>query len=177
MAIASHVTAVPNHQTGRETSLKFRFDVAMTGRLGFELDPADLNKQDIAFCKQQLKLYKEIRPVIQLGDLYRLRSPYETNDPALMYLHEENGRQSAILFAYLIQRRHGDGHEPIRMKGLKPDALYSVSELGTGTGRRLPLQNKTVSGELLMNKGLSMAWPGKGPDYQSRVIRVQEVDY
>jgi alpha-galactosidase len=174
--MASHVTATPNHQTGRNTSLKFRFDVAMTGRLGFELDPKDLNKQDTEFCKQQLALYKEIRPVIQFGDLYRLRSPYKTDDPALMYLHEKDGRQTGILFAYLLQRRWGDGFAPVRLQGLKAEALYTISELGTGSPKKLTFEGKTFSGEYLMAQGIPMAWPYKSQDYQSRVVRIEEVN-
>lgn len=174
IAMASHVTVIPNHQTGRKTPLKFRFDVAMTGRLGFELDPKDLNKEETEYCRNQLELYKDIRPVVQLGELYRLRDPYQSNDPALMYVHEEKEGQRAILFAYLTERRRNDGHEPLRLKGLKPNALYTVSELGRNM-RPIAHEGKTVSGAYLMNQGLSMHWPIKSIDYISRVIQLKEV--
>ena len=76
-AMACHVTASPNHQTKRETPLKYRFAVAMTGRLGFELHPKDMKPEEIAFAKAAVADYKRIRPVVQRGDLYRLVSPYE----------------------------------------------------------------------------------------------------
>lgn len=172
MAMASHVTVVPNHQTGRTTPLKFRFDVAMAGRLGFELDPKNLNDEETEFCKAQLALYKQIRPVVQLGDLYRLRSPFKQNDPALMYVHQNK----AVLFAYLIDRKHGDGQEPIRLKGLNPTANYRITELGTAPYKPIPLSGKTFSGEFLMKHGIEMDWPKKAPDYLSRVIQIETTD-
>ena len=84
ISMAAHVTASPNHQTGRSAPLKFRFDVAMSGRLGFELQPCDMTEEDMAFSKRALSEYKRIRPVVQFGDLYRLSSPYESRVASLM---------------------------------------------------------------------------------------------
>ncbi len=176
MAMASHVTVSPNHQTGRKTSLKFRFDVAMTGRLGFELDPKNLDQADTDFSKRQLELYKEIRPVVQLGDLYRLRDPLAYNDPALMYVHDSGKKQTAVVFAYMIERKRMDGFEPLLLKGLKAGALYKIEELGKQPKNLLRYEGKVVSGEFLMKQGLPMDWPVKSEDYISRVVRVEEVD-
>lgn len=71
IAMASHVSADKNHQTGRRIPLKFRFDVAMSGRLGMEIQPKDMNDVDKAFAKRAIAAYKDIRPVVQFGDLYR----------------------------------------------------------------------------------------------------------
>lgn len=68
ISMAAHVTASPNHQTGRSAPLKFRFDVAMSGRLGFELQPCDMTEEDMVFSKRALAEYKRIRPVVQFGD-------------------------------------------------------------------------------------------------------------
>ena len=75
--MAAHVSASPNHQTKRVVPLKFRFDVAMTGRLGMEMKPSDLSEKEREFAKNAIETYKSIRPVIQQGDLYRLVTPYE----------------------------------------------------------------------------------------------------
>ncbi|MDF7825365.1 alpha-galactosidase [Pontiellaceae bacterium B12227] len=174
IAMASHVTATPNHQTGRSTPLKFRFDVAMAGRLGFELDPKNLNPKEVEFCKDQLAVYKEIRPVVQLGDLYRLRDPDQNADPALMYLLESEGKQTAILFAYLLNRKKSDGHEPVCLKGLKPNARYVITELGSD--KRIPYHGKAFSGQYLIRHGIPMNWPRKGRDYLSRVIQIKEMN-
>ena len=71
-AMACHVTESPCHQTNRETPLKYRFDVAMTGRLGLELHPKKLTADEISFAKSAVADYKRIRPVVQRGDSCRL---------------------------------------------------------------------------------------------------------
>lgn len=67
IAMGAHVSADRNHQTGRSLPLKFRFDVAMSGRLGMEIQPKNMNETDKAFAARAIKAYKEIRPVVQLA--------------------------------------------------------------------------------------------------------------
>ena len=99
IAMASHVSADKNHQTGRRTPLKFRFDVAMSGRLGMEMQPKDMTDGDKEFAKRAIKAYKEIRPIVQHGDLYRLVSPYDkVGFASLMYATPE--KDKAVFFAY-----------------------------------------------------------------------------
>lgn len=173
ISMASHVTESPNHQTGRETSLKFRFDVAMTGRLGFELQPKKLTEEEIDFSKKALAEYKRIRPVVQFGDLYRLRSPFETNEAALVYLREENGKQHAVFFAYLMSKLYADSPGPIKLKGLKSDKRYKVKELNVdNTGKRTSLDEKEVGGDLLMNEGIKLRWRKA---VQSVVLEITEI--
>ena len=70
--------------------LKFRFDVAMTGRLGMELQPKDLTGDELPFAEEAVKNYKRIRPIVQMGDLYRLKSPYDGNGWAShMYISKD----------------------------------------------------------------------------------------
>ena len=98
IAMASHVSADKNHQTGRRTPLKFRFDVAMSGRLGMEMQPKDMTDGDKEFAKRAIKAYKEIRPIVQHGDLYRLVSPYDkVGFASLMYATPE--KDKAVFFA------------------------------------------------------------------------------
>lgn len=93
MAMASHVSANKNHQTGRIVPLKFRFDVAMSGRLGMEIQPKDMTDADKAFAKRAIASYKKVRPIVQFGDLYRLVSPYDKKGiSSLMYATPEKIR-------------------------------------------------------------------------------------
>ena len=87
VAMASHVSVDTNYQTGRKTPLKLRFDVAMSGRMGMELQPAHMTDEDKAFARRAIADYKLIRPVVQQGDLYRLISPFDkTGYASLMYV-------------------------------------------------------------------------------------------
>ena len=83
IAMAAHVSADKNHQTGRRLPLKFRFDVAMSGRLGMEIQPKDMNETDKLFARRVIAEYKNIRPIVQFGDLYRLISPYDNKESLL----------------------------------------------------------------------------------------------
>ena len=69
IAMASHISAAPNHQTFRTIPLKYRIDVAMSGRLGMEIQPKNMTDEEKALCKNAIEEYKMIRPSVQLGDL------------------------------------------------------------------------------------------------------------
>lgn len=127
-AMACHVTASPNHQTKRETPLKYRFDVAMCGRLGFELHPKDLTTEELAFAKRAVADYKRIRTVIQQGDLYRLASPYENPYAALLYVNED--KSHAVVFALGLDKDVASEIE-LNLVALDPAATYRVKELNS----------------------------------------------
>lgn len=173
MAMASHVTESPSHQTGRVTPLKFRFDVASSARLGFELQPQKLNEEEVEFSKKALAEYKRIRPVVQMGDLYRLRSPYESKEASLMYVKEDGDKQHAVVFAYLLDRLNADSTSPVKLKGLKADKRYKVTELNVDkSGNRTSLGGREVGGDYLMNNGISFNWR---KELQSCVVELQEI--
>ncbi len=72
--VSAHVSACPNHQTLRTTSLETRFNVAAFGVTGYECNLCDMKKEDLAAVKAQIELYKEWREVLQWGEFYRGRS-------------------------------------------------------------------------------------------------------
>ncbi|MBQ0031310.1 MAG: alpha-galactosidase, partial [bacterium] len=131
-AMAAHVTASPNHQTGRRTPLKYRFDVAMTGRMGFELHPKDLSADELAFAKRAVADYKRIRPIVQQGDLYRLASPYENDFAALMYVNGDRSR--AVVFVLGLDRAKPVSVS-IPLMGLDAADRYEVREINCGVSR------------------------------------------
>ena len=171
-AMACHITASPNHQTGRATPLKYRCDVAMSGRLGIELHPKELRPEEVAFVKAAVADYKRIRPVVQRGDLYRLVSPYEKPLAALMYVgNGECDAGSAVLFA-LGLKIDGEQDEMLKLRGLDPDALYAIREIDCGERLHLACGAQSllsVSGRDLMENGLAVKLSG---DYDSAVFEI-----
>ena len=168
-AIGCHFTASPNGYTHREASLKFRFDVALAGRLGLELDPRALSDEEIRDIRARVGLAKELRPIVQLGDLYRLVSPYTGPDCALLYIH---GRD-ALLLAYTTQRVYTDQHTRIPLHGLNPNARYRIEETAPdATGYHCPLQGQTLGGDALLASGIPIRWTHP---QQSCVLRLSEV--
>ena len=155
IAMASHISTVPNHTNMRVTPLKFRIDVAMSGRLGMELQPKDMSENEIKFCQKAIAEYKEIRPTIQFGDLYRLLSPYDNKGLAsLMYCDPSKDR--AVFFWWKTEHFY-DQHLPrVKMAGLDPDRSYTVKEINKLSGASLPFEGKTFTGKFLMENGLDI---------------------
>ncbi len=166
-AMAAHVSISPNHQTGRATPIKFRFDVAMTGRLGLELNPKQMPMEELEFAKNAVTLYKEIRPVVQRGDLYRLASPYEQNYSSLMYVTED--QKEAVLFAFNVNHKLGNNFYPIRLQGLDPVAKYKIIEVNKHDKHHLKIDDATFSGDFLMKYGLHL---DLDREYDSAVFRL-----
>ena len=151
---ASHVSAVPNHQTGNMTPLKFRFDVACSGRLGMELQPKSLSADERALAARCIESYKEYRDLVFTGDLYRLGDPWNSNLYALMYVSEDRSR--AVLFAYNLEFRSRAKDAPvIRLQGLDPSRTYKVEELNTDTSCWWG-NNQSFKGDYLTLEGLDV---------------------
>ncbi len=168
-AMAAHVSAAKNHTTGRQTPLKFRFDVAMSGRLGMELQPKDMSADELAFSKKAIAAYKQIRPVVQSGDLYRLISPYDKQGIAsLMYVTPE--KKEAVFFAYKTEHFRNQLIPKFRMAGLDPDKKYRLQEVN-GLNDNFRQQNKIINGRFLMDQGLDVSLD---KEYASVVIRLAE---
>ncbi len=170
-AMAQHVSASPNHQTGRELPLKFRFDVAMSGRLGMEMKPSDLSADEFEFARKAFSTYKDIRPIVQQGDLYRMISPYDNTGYASQVLVSEDKKQ-AVFFAYKIRQYVNQNKPRFRFDGLDPDACYRLTELNAA-GAPEGWEGQIFSGKFLMNTGLELKLPGV---YSSCVIKAEKVD-
>ena len=176
IAMGSHISATPNHTTFRTVPIKFRSDVAMSGRLGMEIQPANMSEEDKALCRQAIEDYKKIRPVVQFGDLYRLLSPYDNKGAAsLMYVNPE--KDVAVFFWWKTDPSYGQKMPRVRMAGLNPDKLYTVTELNRIDNNPLPFEGKQFTGKFLMESGLEIPishdvdWHKK-MDYSSRVLRL-----
>ena len=176
IAMGSHISATPNHTTFRTVPIKFRSDVAMSGRLGMEIQPANMSEEDKALCRQAIEDYKKIRPVVQFGDLYRLLSPYDNKGAAsLMYVNPE--KDDAVFFWWKTDPSYGQKMPRVRMAGLNPDKLYTVTELNRIDNTPLPFEGKQFTGKFLMESGLEIPishdvdWHKK-MDYSSRVLRL-----
>ena len=170
MATAAHVSTSPNHQTGMMLPLKFRFDVAMMGRLGMELQPKQLVGDEREFAFNAVKLYKELRPVIQLGDLYRIDSPYD-GDGYCSDVYVSKNRSEAVVFAFSTTYHNRTQSYDIKLHGLDPAKNYLLREVNTTGGSWYPGNGKVYSGEFLMKAGLSLPIGGA---FTSMVLHLTE---
>ena len=126
-SIGAHVAAVPNHQTGRMTSIETRAAVAFFGAFGYELDPTHLSPADRATVVAQVAFYKEHRELFQRGRFVRLRSPFEDggNQAAWMVVAPDASR--AIVGYYRILNHPVPPADRLRLRGLDPERVYRVS--------------------------------------------------
>ncbi len=170
MALASHVSVVPNHITGRSTPLKFRFDVAMAAKLGMDLQPKDMSAEDKEFSKKAIQEYYKIRGVVQFGDLYRLLSPYEGPRTALMYVSEN--KDEAVVFSYLLKKSISGNTQALVLQGLDPKKTYTLAEVNKDPKSYSwfsPLEGKSYSGEYLMKYGIRFPLYN---EFDSKVIKL-----
>ncbi len=143
-AISAHVSVVPNHQLGRVTPFKTRGEVAFTGAFGYELDLSVLSEEDREEVKRQTALYKQVRPLLLDGDLYRLRSPFESNEAAWMVVSPP--RDEALVTCVTILALPNAAQRFLKLKGLDPAASYKTGDL-------------VCRGDALMNIGLPVPYP------------------
>ena len=172
IAMASHISAAPNHQTFRTIPLKYRIDVAMSGRLGMEIQPKNMTDEENAD-------YKQMRPIVQFGDIYRLVSPYDRLGVAsLMYTTPE--KDKAVFYWWKTEHFVNEHLPRVKMAGLNPDKQYRIKELNRIDNQPLSFEGKSFSGEFLMNNGLEIPYKHivdyhKQNDYASRVLLLEEI--
>lgn len=177
IAMASHISASPNHQTHRRVPIKFRADVAMSGRLGIELQPKDMTEEEAEVCRRAVSDYKRVRNTIQQGDLYRLHSPYDKGGVAsLMYVSEK--KDEAVFFWYRTESFVGQILPVTKFAGLDSNGTYRITELNRIDDNPMPFEGKCFSGAFLMNQGLDMPYRHDVPDdrkseYSSRVLLIE----
>ena len=180
IAMASHISAAPNHQTFRTIPLKYRIDVAMSGRLGMEIQPKNMTDEEKELCRKAIADYKTIRPIVQFGDIYRLISPYDRLGVAsLMYTSPEKDKAA---FYWWKTETFVNQHIPrVKMAGLNPEKRYRIHELNRIDNTPLAFEGKTFSGAFLMNNGLEIPYRHnvdyhKQNDYASRVLYLEAVN-
>ena len=130
--MGSHVSTVPNHQVHRITPLDIRGHVAMSGNLGYELDLTQLPEEQKAVIRAQVAQYKQIRPIILLGNFHRLRSPFDGNDAAWIFVSED--RSEAVAFHFRVLCQPNAPVEFFKVKALDAEAIYQDQETGEQFG-------------------------------------------
>lgn len=120
--VGAHVSASPNHQTGRQTPLTTRGTVAMTGAFGYELNLGTLTAEEKDEVRRQVAEYHTYAPLIQNGLYYRLSNPQSDNQGAWAYVSED--REEALVQTVGIRKHANAGVDYVRVRGLKENTLY-----------------------------------------------------
>ena len=155
--VGSHVSAVPNHQTGRKTPLHTRGVVAMSGTFGYELNLMKLSEEEKQEIREQIEEYKSYAPIIQNGLYYRLSNPTTEEICAWEFVHTDEKEQSKVLLNIVMQVIHGNMTvNYVKLQGLEEMAVYREEKSG-----------KRYTGAALMYGGMPLPIePGEYQAYQ-----------
>ena len=159
-AMGSHVSAVPNHQTGRVTSMHTRGVAAMSGTFGYELNPALLNAKEKAEIRAQLAQYREYQELIREGDYYRLSNPFRDNFAAWMVVSDD--RSKALVSVIRLTAEANPSAAYVTLKGMEEDAFYREKTTG-----------KVYPGAALMEAGILL--PAAVSEYEAYQIALERV--
>lgn len=144
-SMGAHVSAVPNHQVGRITSLKTRADVAYFGAFGYELDVTKMSDEDKAIVAEQIAFYKENRSLIQQGQFYRLASPFAEDGNVTSWMVVSEDQSEAIFGYYQVLAKPNPGYARAFFKGLHPEFEYAIDGI-----------DDTFYGDELMGAGVQL---------------------
>lgn len=134
--VGSHVSAVPNHQTGRITPVETRGTVAMAGSFGYELDLNLLSDGEKEEVKEQIKTFKKYYNLTHEGEYYRLTNPMENRLYAAWEFVSQDQSEALVHGMQILAQPSGPSiHIPVR--GLKADAMYEVNGELVRSGRAL----------------------------------------
>ncbi|TWT05462.1 alpha-galactosidase [Planococcus sp. CPCC 101016] len=142
-SMGAHVSAVPNHQVGRVTSLETRANVAYFGAFGYELDVMMMTDAEKEEVKEQIAFYKTNRALIQQGQFYRMESPFAEDGNVTSWMVVSEDQSEAILGFYQALAQPNPGHTRIFFKGLNPEFEYAIDGI-----------DATFYGDELMGAGL-----------------------
>lgn len=157
-AVGAHVSAVPNHQTGRSVSIDTRGVVAMSGSFGYELDLGKVSEAEKNTIKEQIKTFKKEAELIHNGLYYRLSDPYKDPVAAWEFVSKDG---DDVLVNVVCLKMHGN-MQPlyVRFKGLNENVTYKDVKTG-----------KIYPAEALMNIGMPFM-PELG-EYQSWQVELK----
>jgi alpha-galactosidase len=145
-AVGSHVSAVPNHQTGRSTLLETRGVSAMAGSFGYELDLNNLSDEEKAQVTGQIEHFKSYGPLIHNGDYYRLTNPMQDNVAVWSFVSED--KKQVLINGVMFRTEPNMIRYTVKLKGLIPEAEYTLQTTG-----------ETFTGAALMSGGILLPRP------------------
>lgn len=163
-SMGSHVSAVPNHQVYRNTSIDTRANVAYFGTFGYELDLNKITEEDKSKVLEQTAFYKKYRDLIGAGDFYRLISPFDKDGNTTAWMIVSKDKKRALVGYYQVLSRPNPKYPGFKLVGLDSNILYSVKPL-----------EKSMYGDELMNVGIHLN--NKPSELGIDIQKVESLDF
>jgi alpha-galactosidase len=166
MTSCNHITTM-----GKQ-SIKYKTDVAMMGKLGYDIRVNEMTADELAFSKAAVQNYNRLKEIIWGGDMYRLVSPYDEERAVLMIASQDKSK--SVLFSYTLHPRAHNQFSPVRLTGLYPAKTYKIQEINMMKGQRsaFSAEGKIFSGDFLIKVGLSLP---NNSELTSAVLEITEV--
>lgn len=158
-AMSCHVSACPNHQTGRTTPLFTRGAIASLGASGYELNVSALSNEEKNACKEQITVYRKISDLVLRGDLFRLIDPFSENCFCEMIVSKD--KRCAYVVGEQLRAMPLPNTRFVKLVGLAEGKRYHIEEL-----------NIAASGKTLASVGVALPKLG---DYESFIWHIEEV--
>lgn len=167
LATCNHVTSMGNQ------SIKFKTDVAMMGKLGFDIHVGGLKDNELKFCQEAVSNYKRLSPVIWQGDLYRLISPYEDTRAVLMYVNKD--KTQSVVFSYTLHPLTDPNYSMVKLEGLDTSRKYKVKEINIMPESKNTFEESgnVFSGDFLMKIGLKVSSSSRESSIVLELIAVE----
>ena len=159
--VGAHVSAVPNHQTGRVTNITTRAVVAMAGTFGYELDLNTISEEEKELVRQQIVDCKKYWKLRQEGTYFRLTNPIEFTEFAAWEFVSED-KEEALLNVVTMDTHSNGPVNYVRLKGLDKKAVYVDEKSG-----------REYTGSALMNAGMPI--PMFRDEYQAMQVYLKKV--
>ncbi len=160
--MGAHVSVCPNHQTGRTTAMNTRAVVAMSGTFGYELDLEHMTKEEKEIASNLITQFKEIEPMIQNGDYYRITAPGDENN-AVIWSFVSKDKTNVLVCGVVLRKYPNPPITLLHLRGLDPQKKYKET-----------LTGQIYTGAVLMYAGIPLPLPSM--DYESLQYRFEETD-
>ncbi len=141
-------------------SLDYRFNIAMQGSLGVGGNLTKYSEEDLLIGKKNVTLYKEIRHLVQFGDLYRILDAKK--DEILFNLYVSEDKTEAVGFIASHHTSFMKKAIPLKFKGLDDNKNYELNINNT---------DYVKSGAYLKNVGIPITIRGTG---YNKIVKVKE---
>ena len=170
--ISNHVSIAPNHQTKRITPLNTRYQVAMFGCLGYELDINQLTDEEKESIKEQIKEYKQYKQLLMTGTFHKLISPFEDGNECCWAVVNEDATFALVGLYRILTEPNCKPYDYIKLPFLKDHYTYSIDN------------EYALSGEIIRRVGIRKPYQFNGinsdtakviGDYQSWVYCIEKI--
>lgn len=157
--MSCHVSACPNHQTGRTTPISTRGAIASLGASGYELDVSALSDEEKNACRNQITAYRKISDLVLQGNLFRLNDPF--SDKYFCEMIVSKDKSCAYVVGEQLRAMPLSNTQFVKLVGLAEEKVYRIEEL-----------NVTASGKTLASVGAPLPKLG---DYESFIWHIAEM--